>query len=83
MVRAMTKRRPYRKMKLMDVLPDVRDGLSRIDRLVLYELHRAQQEFKGRTVPTAVLYGRVVDAHDLDLSPDELSAILARLGAMN
>ena len=34
-----------------EALPDVRDGLSRIERVILYELHRAQADFGERPVP--------------------------------
>ena len=61
----------------LDRVPDVRDGLTRIERLVLYELHRAQKERGGRNVPTAMLYGRVVE--HVSISVEELQAILARL----
>jgi hypothetical protein len=67
----------WRRPNLYDRLPDVRDGLSRVERVVLYELHRAQQEYKGRSVPTAVLYGRVVE--HVNLTPHELELLLARL----
>jgi hypothetical protein len=62
-----------------DVLPDVRDGLTRKERVVLYVLHEIQRERGDRNVPTAMLWGRVCE--HLYISPDELSAILARLGA--
>jgi hypothetical protein len=62
-----------------DVLPDVRDGLTRRERMVLYLLHQAQQERGERTVPTALLWGRVCE--HFYISPEELSAMLARLGA--
>lgn len=60
-----------------DFLPDVRDGLTRVERLILHELHRLQQERPGRNVPTAMLYGCVVE--HVNLRPDEFQAILARL----
>ncbi|MEY3012951.1 MAG: hypothetical protein RIT45_1686 [Pseudomonadota bacterium] len=63
-----------------DHLPDVRDGLTRIERLVLYEMHLAQEEFPGRTVPTALLYGRLTE-RGLRLTPEQFSRLLARLGA--
>jgi hypothetical protein len=44
-----------------DHLPDVRDGLTRLERAILTELARTQQELGGRNVPTAMLYGRVVE----------------------
>ena len=62
-----------------DILPDVRDGLNRKERMVLWVLHKAQKEFAGRSVPTATLYGRVVE--HIDMSVDELQTILRRLGA--
>ena len=63
----------------LDALPDVRDGLTRIERIVLHELWKLEKERPGRGVPTALLYGRV--AEHADLSPEALSAMLARLGA--
>jgi hypothetical protein len=55
----------------------VRDGLTRIERVVLHTLYVTQREFKGRSVPTSTLYGRVVE--HVDLSVDELQAVLVRL----
>ena len=63
-----------------DTLPDVRDGLTRQERVVLYVLHKTQEERKGRNVPTAMLWGRVCE--HFYISPEDLSAMLARLGAM-
>jgi hypothetical protein len=64
-----------------DRLPDVRDGLTRVERIVLWQLSELQKERGGRNVPTAQLYGRVVEF--VDLSERELSAILARFGGLN
>jgi hypothetical protein len=47
--------------------------------LVLYVLHETQKERGDRNVPTAMLWGRVCE--HFYISPDELSAMLARLGA--
>ena len=60
-------------------IPDVRDGLTRKERVVLYVLHEAQKERGGRNVPTAMLWGRVCEY--FYISPGELTALLARLGA--
>ena len=60
-------------------LPDVRDGLTRKERVVLFVLHQIQQERGDRNVPTAMLWGRVCEY--LYISPEELSELLARLGA--
>lgn len=65
-----------------DNLPDVRDGLTRVERLVLYEMHLAAQERRDGSVPTALLYGRLVE-RGVRLTPQGLSALLARLGARN
>lgn len=59
-----------------DDLPDVRDGLTRKERIVLWQLHETQRELGGRNVPTAMLYGRVVE--HIDMSVQELQWILAR-----
>lgn len=58
-------------------LPDVRDGLSSKERIVLYCLNNIQKELDGRNVPTPMLYGRVLE--HMDISPDELNAILKKL----
>lgn len=60
-----------------DVVPDVRDGLTRKERAVLYCLRETQQELKDRNVPTIMLYGRVVEK--VDLSQREFQEILTRM----
>ncbi len=65
---------------MKDILPDARDGLTRRERIVLYVLHQTQRERGGRNVPTTMLWGRVCE--HFWISPEELSAMLARLGAM-
>ena len=62
-----------------DAIPDVRDGLTRKERIVLYVLHQTQQERRGRNVPTTMLWGRVCE--HFWISPEDLSEMLARLGA--
>jgi hypothetical protein len=62
-----------------DRIPDVRDGLTREERVVLYVLHETQKERGGRNVPTAMLWGRVCE--HFYISPQDLSEMLARLGA--
>ena len=64
---------------LRDILPDARDGLTRRERVVLYVLHETQRERGGRNVPTTMLWGRVCEC--FYISPEELSEMLARLGA--
>jgi len=61
----------------LDRIPDARDGLTRIERVVLWQLHEAQRERNDRNVPTAMLYGRVVE--HVNISVEELQAILGRL----
>ena len=58
-------------------LPDVRDGLTRKERIVLHCLNALEKERGDRYVPTPMLYGRVVEI--IDMSVDELQAILSRL----
>ncbi len=60
-----------------DDLPDVRDGLTRRERIVLFCLNELQQERGGRYVPTGMLYGSVVEY--IDMSVDEMQSILVRL----
>ena len=62
-----------------DHIPDVRDGLTRQERIVLYVLHQTQKERGGRNVPTTMLWGRVCE--HFYISPEDLSLVLARLGA--
>jgi hypothetical protein len=60
-----------------DDLPNVRDGLTRKERVIVYCIQEIQQELGGRNVPTAMLYGRVVEY--MDMSVDEMQFILQRL----
>jgi len=62
-----------------DIIPDVRDGLTRVQRIVLHELDRARRELGRESVPTVLLYGRVVER--VDLSEEEFVAVLQSLGA--
>lgn len=62
-----------------DHTPDLRDGLTRLERVVLSVLQETQREGGGRSVPTAMLYGRVLEY--IDLSEQELQACLTRLNA--
>ncbi len=66
-------------MKLQNSIPNVRDGLNDVERTVLYVLHITQQEMAGRAVPTAMLYGRVLEY--INISENELMTCLQRLGA--
>ena len=61
------------------LLPDVRDGLTREERVVVYVLHEIRKERGDRDVPTTMLWGRVCEHFYID--PEALSAMLARLGA--
>ena len=60
-----------------DMIPDVRDGLTRLERVILTELSRAQAERGDRHVPTAMLYGRVVEY--INVSVPEFQRVLQRL----
>lgn len=73
------KTRSARAPRSNDRIADVRDGLTREERVVLYVLHETQKERGDRNVPTAMLWGRVCE--HFYISPEELSEMLARLGA--
>jgi len=57
-------------------LPDARDGLTRLERIILWQLAELQQERGGGAVPTAMLYGRVVE--HIDVSVEELQRVLQK-----
>lgn len=63
---------------ILDVIPDVRDGLTRTERIVLYVLQQTQQELHDRYVPTVMLYGRVLEY--VQITEAELHLTLDRLG---
>lgn len=67
-------------MRPEDRIPDVRDGLTRLERVVLHVLTETQRELGGRNVPTAMLYGRVLE--HIDLSQEELQMCLQRLAKL-
>ena len=48
-----------------DYLPDVKDGLTSRERVVLQCLYDLQQECSGRLVPIGVFYGTVVEHVDM------------------
>jgi hypothetical protein len=60
-----------------DLIPDVRDGLTRVERVVLYCLAECEKEKRGRMVSTAMLYGRVVE--HVNVSVPEFQRVLQRL----
>src|SRR5215468_2391053 len=60
-----------------DDLPDVRDGLTHRERIVLRCLRELQDERGGRHVPTGMLYGSVVEY--VDMSIEEMQSILVGL----
>jgi hypothetical protein len=62
-----------------DRIPDVRDGLTREQRVVLHVLSQLQNERGERNVPTTLLWGRVCEY--FYISPEDLSEMLAQLGA--
>jgi len=73
-----TGRRKRTREDVPDV-PDVRDGLTRKERVVLLALARLQRERGDRSVPLPMIYGAVVE--HLDMSIAEMQRILIRLGA--
>lgn len=86
----------------LDFIPDARDGLTRAERVILWQLYELEKELgvrerpdgddtppmerggprnfalaKRSHVPTAMLYGRVVEY--VDMSVQEFQHILQRL----
>lgn len=61
----------------LDNLPDVRDGLTRRERIVLWCLSELQQERGDRHVPTGMLYGSIVE--HVNMTVEEMQSILVRL----
>jgi len=68
---------PRPKRPPRDDLPDVRDGLTRVERVILHELYKAKEEFGDRYVPSPLLYGRVIET--VDISMREFQKVLTRL----
>jgi len=60
-----------------DELPDARDGLNRLERIILWQLREAQKETGREAIPTAMLYGRVVE--HVSVSVEEFQTVLTRL----
>ena len=60
-----------------DDLRDARDGLTRLERIILWQLRELETERGGGPVPTAMLYGRVVE--HVNVSIEEFQAVLQRL----
>lgn len=63
--------------RAIDRIPDVRDGLTRLERVILWQLSVLEKERPGRNIPTAQLYGRVVEY--VDVSVEEFQRVLGRL----
>jgi hypothetical protein len=59
------------------MLPDARDGLTRLERIILWQLHEAQKELGRDSVPTALLFGRVVE--HINVTVEEFQAVVQRL----
>ena len=57
-------------------LPDVRDGLTRGERIVLWCLYELKQQYGERQIPTSMLYGRVVE--HVDMTVEDMKSILVR-----
>ncbi|MDQ3339411.1 MAG: hypothetical protein M4D80_29960 [Myxococcota bacterium] len=62
---------------MVDDLPDARDGLTRLERIILWQLDLVQKETGRHTVPTAMLYGRVVE--HISVSVQEFQRVLQKL----
>lgn len=56
---------------------DARDGLTRLERIILWQLRETQKELGRESVPTALLYGRVVE--HINVTVEEFQLTLQRL----
>jgi hypothetical protein len=56
---------------------DARDGLTRLERIILWQLRETAKERSDGSVPTAMLYGRVLE--HIDVSVQEFQATLQKL----
>ena len=65
----------------MDDLPDARDGLTRLERVILWQLSELQRETGRTSIPTAMLYGRVVE--HINVSVQEFQRVLQKLVLAN
>lgn len=65
-------------MDFIDKLPEVRDGLNRKERIILYCLDQLQKERGGRHVQAIMLYGRVIE--HIDMSMGEFQATISIVG---
>lgn len=63
-------------MLVSDDIPDARDGLTRLERIILWQLREAEAERPG-PVSSALLYGRVVE--HVSVSVEEFQLTLQRL----
>jgi hypothetical protein len=61
---------------MSDDVPDARDGLTRLERIILWQLSELQKETGRASIPTAMLYGRVIE--HIDVSVDELQRVLQK-----
>lgn len=58
-------------------LPSIRDGLTRKQRIIIQCINKLEVELGGRNVPTALLYGRVIEY--MDISIEEMQLVLQEL----
>lgn len=65
-------------MRFTDHIPDVRDGLTQMERAVLFCLHDLQKERNERNVPTVLLWGELIE-RGYEISREKLNQILLRL----
>ncbi len=66
-----------RSRRALPPVVDARDGLTRLERVILWQLREVQNERGDANVPTALLYGRVVE--HVDVSVEEFQRTLQRL----
>ena len=67
-------------MNTIETLPNLRDGLTKKERTLLYCLLETQKELGNRNVPTGMLYGRVCEL--IDISQEEFQAIMGKFSSL-
>ncbi len=58
-------------------IPDVRDGLTELERTILFVLHEARKEFGDRHIHVALIWGRVIEL--IDASREEFMRTMEEL----
>jgi len=67
-------RTPFTPYSSHITIPDVRDGLTQLERTILFVLYELRKEYGERHIPTVLVWGRVVEL--IDCSQDQFTLAL-------